>query len=100
MVDSATVNDDSTDDLLADFLDESTQLIERLNDRLMELERWVHDDSQEENAVVDIDLLNDMFRSAHSIKGLSAMLGLPRINGLTHNIENVFDAARRGDVDI
>lgn len=99
MTDSTASNDDCTDDLLADFLDESTQLIDRLNDRLMELEEWARLDS-EENAEVDIDLLNDMFRSAHSIKGLSAMLGLPRINGLTHNIENVFDAARRGDVSI
>src|SRR5690606_21893502 len=33
-------------------------------------------------------------------KGLSAMLGLPKINGLTHNIENVFDAARRGDLPL
>lgn len=99
MVDSAATNDDCTDDLLADFLDESTQLIDRLNDRLMELEQWVRVGSAE-HAEVDIDLLNDMFRSAHSIKGLSAMLGLPRINGLTHNIENVFDAARRGDVAI
>ncbi|RCS56027.1 chemotaxis protein CheA [Bremerella cremea] len=98
MVDKATANDDCNEDLLADFLDESTQLIERLNDRLMELEKSVCTDSQEEHAQVDIDLLNDMFRSAHSIKGLSAMLGLPRINGLTHNIENVFDAARRDEV--
>ena len=35
-----------------------------------------------------------MFRSAHSLKGLSAMLGLTDINHLTHKIENVFDAAR------
>lgn len=99
MADTTATNDDCSDDLMADFLDESSQLIERLNERLMQLEDWVRE-SCEEDECVDMDLLNDMFRSAHSIKGLSAMLGLPRINGLTHNIENVFDAARRGELAI
>ncbi|PQO25938.1 hypothetical protein C5Y96_21025 [Blastopirellula marina] len=99
MSDSTAMRDDCSDDLLADFLDESTQLIERINERLMELEQWVQDEASS-GVVIDEALLNDMFRSAHSIKGLSAMLGLPRINGLTHNIENVFDAARRGQLTI
>ncbi|MBA2114919.1 chemotaxis protein CheA [Bremerella alba] len=93
------MQDDCSDDLLTDFLDESTQLIDRINDRLMELEQWVQDEAGS-GIAIDEALLNDMFRSAHSIKGLSAMLGLPRINGLTHNIENVFDAARRGQLTI
>ncbi len=99
MSDNTATRDDCSDDLLADFLDESTQLIERINERLMELEQWVQEESGS-NVAIDEGLLNDMFRSAHSIKGLSAMLGLPRINGLTHNIENVFDAARRGQLSI
>jgi two-component system chemotaxis sensor kinase CheA len=41
-----------------------------------------------------------MFRSAHSLKGLSAMLGLMDINHLTHKIENVFDAARHDELSI
>jgi len=99
MNESTATQDDGTDDLLADFLDESSQLIERINERLMDLEQWVHEEAGSGGAI-DEALLNDMFRSAHSIKGLSAMLGLPRINGLTHNIENVFDAARRGQLTI
>lgn len=89
-----TDNVAGSDDLLADFLDESTQLIERINERLLELEGWANN-PEAQDTPIDEALLNDMFRSAHSIKGLSAMLGLPRINELTHNIENVFDAARR-----
>ena len=46
----------------------------------------------------DAELLNDMFRSAHSLKGLSAMLGLTEINSLTHRVENVFDAARKDEL--
>lgn len=99
MSDSTAMRDDCSDDLLGDFLDESTQLIERINERLMELEQWVQEEAGS-GVAIDEALLNDMFRSAHSIKGLSAMLGLPRINGLTHNIENVFDAARRGQLSI
>ena len=41
-----------------------------------------------------------MFRSAHSLKGLSAMLGLKDINQLTHRVENVFDAARKDELRI
>ena len=41
-----------------------------------------------------------MFRSAHSLKGLSAMLGLTDINHLTHKIENVFDAAHHDQLSI
>jgi len=99
MNDSTAMQDDCSDDLLADFLDESTQLIDRINQRLMDLEQWVQDEAGS-GVAIDEALLNDMFRSAHSIKGLSAMLGLPRVNGLTHNIENVFDAARRGQLTI
>ncbi|MEW4562837.1 chemotaxis protein CheA [Bremerella sp. JC770] len=99
MNDSTAMQDDCSDDLLADFLDESTQLIDRINQRLMDLEQWIKDEAGS-GVAMDEALLNDMFRSAHSIKGLSAMLGLPRVNGLTHNIENVFDAARRGQLTI
>ena len=48
----------------------------------------------------DPALLNEMFRSAHSLKGLSAMLGLTDINNLTHKIENVFDAARKNELAV
>ncbi len=55
------------------------------------------DDHQEQ---CDPALLNEMFRSAHSLKGLSAMLGLTDINNLTHKIENVFDAARKNELAV
>ena len=55
------------------------------------------DDHQEP---CDPTLLNEMFRAAHSLKGLSAMLGLTDINNLTHKIENVFDAARKNELAV
>jgi two-component system chemotaxis sensor kinase CheA len=41
-----------------------------------------------------------MFRSVHSIKGLSGMLGLARISHLTHEIESVLDALRRDELAV
>ena len=88
------------DSLLGDFLDESDQLLTQLNERLLQLDEWVRaldDDHQEQ---CDPTVLNEMFRAAHSLKGLSAMLGLADINNLTHKIENVFDAARKNELAV
>jgi len=85
---------DLLDALLGDFLDESDQLLTQLNDNLLQLDEWVRELGEDHHERCDADLLNQMFRAAHSIKGLSGMMGLDDINALTHKIENVFDAAR------
>jgi len=95
---ASTVQDDFIDGLLVDFIDESEQLIERLNENLLQLDEWVRAQGSGASERYDDDLMNDMFRSAHSIKGLSSMLGLRDINNLTHKIENVFDAARNEEI--
>ena len=92
------VRDELFDSMLGDFLDESGQLLDRLNENLLQLDEWVRALDDDHDQSCDGELLNEMFRSAHSLKGLSAMLGLNDINNLTHKIENVFDAARRGDL--
>lgn len=81
--------------MLGEFFDESGQLLDRLNDNLLQLDALVRSASSEGRACCDETLLNEMFRSAHSLKGLSGMLGLADINSLTHRLENVFDAARK-----
>jgi two-component system, chemotaxis family, sensor kinase CheA len=91
---------DLFDDLLGDFLDESDQLLTQLNSNLLQLDEWVQALDDDHHQRCDDDLLNEMFRSAHSLKGLSAMLGLTEINHLTHKIENVFDAARHDELSI
>lgn len=85
--------------LLGDFLDESGQLLERLNENLLQLDVEVRA-AGAEDAACDQNRLNEMFRAAHSLKGLSAMLGLSDINHLTHRLENVFDAARREELAV
>ncbi|MCH7687380.1 MAG: Hpt domain-containing protein, partial [Planctomycetes bacterium] len=87
-------NDDLLDEVLPDFLDESDQLLTQLNENLLQLDEWVQSLDENHQQRCDEDLMNEMFRAAHSLKGLSAMLGLTDINNLTHKIENVFDAAR------
>ncbi|HYW80237.1 MAG TPA: Hpt domain-containing protein, partial [Thermoguttaceae bacterium] len=92
--------DEFFDSLLGDFLDESGQLLDRLNENLLQLDDWVRSLGDDHSQRCDDELMNDMFRSAHSLKGLSAMLGLNDINGLTHKVENVFDAARKDELVI
>ncbi|MCA9270593.1 MAG: chemotaxis protein CheA, partial [Planctomycetales bacterium] len=87
-------DDDFMATMLGDFLDESQGYLTNLNDNLLVLEELVAAAVGESTLDVDLDLLNEMFRDAHSLKGLSAMLQLGDINSLTHKIENVFDAAR------
>ncbi|MFO0897529.1 MAG: Hpt domain-containing protein [Pirellulales bacterium] len=97
---SAPPQDEFFESLLTDFLDESGQLLARLGDNLLELDEWARALEPGAGAHCDRDLVNEMFRSAHSLKGLSAMLGLRDINALTHRVENVFDAARRRELEV
>lgn len=96
----AVARDEFFESLLGDFLDESGQLLDRLNENLLQLDDWVRALDEDHSERCDEDLMNDMFRSAHSLKGLSAMLGLADINDLTHKVENVFDAARKDELII
>ena len=87
-------DDDFMATMMGDFLDESQIYLANLNDNLLVLDELVGQLQGEEDSQIDLELLNEMFRDAHSLKGLSAMLQLSDINRLTHNVENVFDAAR------
>ncbi len=99
MSDQTSTDPDSLlDSMLGDFLDESGQLLLRLNEHLLQVDEWVHTLAEGETAPCDGQLMTEMFRAAHSLKGLSAMLGLGDINSLTHKIENVFDAARSDEL--
>ncbi len=91
-------NNELLESMLGDFLDESDQLLGRLNENLMHLDEWVRSLDDTRARKCDEALINELFRAAHSLKGLSAMLGLSDINHLTHRVENVFDAARSGQL--
>ena len=91
---------DLLESLLGDFLDESDQLLTQLNENLLQLDEWVQSLGEDHHEPCNAELLNEMFRAAHSIKGLSGMMGLSDINTLTHKIENVFDAARSNQLTV
>ncbi len=82
-----------TPELLAGFLDEAPDYLSTLDKGLLAFE------SREGGPAcmsdpVDSDRMNDMFRAAHSLKGLSAALGFEKIRDLTHLMETLFDEIR------
>ena len=92
--------DDFVDELLGDFLAESSDLLGHLNENLLQLDEWVQSLTDDQPSRCDDDLLNEMFRAAHSLKGLSAMLGFNQVMELTHKVENIFDAARNDQLSV
>ncbi|OLP66422.1 Chemotaxis protein CheA [Bacillus pumilus] len=66
------------------FLDESREHLQTCNEKLLELEK----------NPTDLQLVNDIFRAAHTLKGMSATMGFGDMAQLTHHLENMFDAIR------
>lgn len=72
------------------FLDESREHLQSINDNLLDLEK-----SPEELAFV-----NEIFRSAHTLKGMAATMGYEDIANLTHKMENVLDRIRNEELTV
>lgn len=70
------------------FLEESREHLQTLNNCLLDLE----------NDPGSLAVLDEIFRSAHTIKGMSATMGFTTIAELTHEMENVLDLLRKGTV--
>jgi two-component system chemotaxis sensor kinase CheA len=77
-------------EILSDFVMESLESIETDEVSLMDLEQDPG----------DLNSINAIFRSFHTIKGVSALLNLDRINRLAHRAENLLDKARSGEIGI
>lgn len=72
------------------FLDEAKEHIQSLNDNIMQLEQ------DPENA----DCINEIFRAAHSMKGMAGTMGYKKMQQLTHDMEDVFSDVRAGTVKV
>ena len=72
------------------FLDESHEHLQSLNDGLLSLE-----DNMQDTSVV-----NEIFRNAHTLKGMSATMGYNKIAELTHEMEDVLDLIRKDQLDL
>lgn len=68
------------------FLDETKEHLQSLSDQLMNLEQ------DPEN----MDTINEIFRAAHTLKGMAGTMGYKRMQTLTHDMENVFSEVRNG----
>ena len=76
--------------ILGDFLTESNELIEKLEEDLVKLE----------NAVDDEDLINSVFRAMHTVKGSASFLALNPVVAVAHVAEDVLNLSRKGEVAI
>ena len=72
------------------FIDESNEHLQTLSDELMVLEK------EPENK----DTINEIFRAAHSLKGMAGTMGYKRMQNLTHNMENVFSEIRNDKMKV
>ena len=81
---------DDMQELLEDFLVESFELIEQIDHDLVELE----------SNPDDLELLNRIFRVAHTVKGSSSFLNFDTLTKLTHHMEDVLNKARHGELKI
>ena len=79
-----------TSQYLEIFIDEAKEHLENLNTQIMNLEQ----DGE------NMDTINEIFRAAHSLKGMSGTMGFKRMQTLTHDMENVFSEVRNGNIKV
>lgn len=72
------------------FLDETKEHLQNLNTQILDLE------SDPNN----MDTVNEIFRAAHSLKGMAGTMGYKRMQNLTHDMENVFSEVRNGTIQV
>ena len=72
------------------FIDESNEHLQNLSDGIMILEK------EPDNS----DTINEIFRAAHSLKGMAGTMGYKRMQNLTHDMENVFSEVRNGNIKV
>ncbi len=84
------MKNDDMQELVQDFLVETNEIIENLDQDLVELE----------NRQDDLDLLNKIFRGAHTMKGSSSFLGFDKLSGVTHHAEEILNKLRKGEIRV
>ncbi|WP_462323616.1 Hpt domain-containing protein [Desulfoplanes sp.] len=78
-------------DHLGDFLEEAREIVEQLNDKLLTLEQ---------NPEAGGDIVNDIFRFFHNLKGNSGIIGYKELNGLTHEAETLLNKVRKDEIAV
>lgn len=75
-----------------EFLSEAEEILERMRVDLVDLA------AAQAGGVVDPELVNGLFRSAHSLKGIAGLFGFDPVHALAHHLEDVLDALRLGRI--
>lgn len=84
------LNDPEMKEIVESFIVETKEILENLDTDLMQLEKRAD----------DAELLNQVFRSFHTIKGTSGFLGLDHLTKVTHKCEDILNKLRKGEVKL
>ena len=84
------MTDDSMQEIVNDFIQEALELIDSLNENFIELEKNPGDK----------EILNTIFRAAHTVKGSAGFLGFQNIVELAHSAENILNKLRQGEISL
>ncbi|MFA7228683.1 MAG: Hpt domain-containing protein, partial [Melioribacteraceae bacterium] len=90
IIPNPTLIDPDMKEIVESFLIETKEILEKLDFDLLELEKRPE----------DADLLNQIFRSFHTIKGTSGFLGLEKLPHVTHKCEDILNKLRKGEVKL
>ncbi len=88
MTNDMDIEMDEMQEIIDDFLVEADELISSLDTNLVKLE----------TSPDDLNLLNEIFRAAHTIKGTSSFLGFDQVTSLTHKMEDILNKLRKGEM--
>ncbi len=86
--------DQSQEKATVEFLTEGEEILEGIGSNLVHLEEGIG------SARINPEIINGIFRGAHSLKGLSGMLGFTKVSDLSHNLENMLDSLRLGKLKL
>ena len=86
----AMLCDPEMKEIVDSFLVESAEMLEKLDSDLISLE----------SNADDVELLNQIFRAFHTIKGTSGFLGLERLTAVTHKCEDILNKLRKGEIKL
>ncbi len=90
MADYSLLNDPDMAEIFESFVVETKETLEKLDLDLVKLE----------STPEDADLLNEIFRSFHTVKGTSGFLGLVKMQALTHRLEDILNKLRKGEAKV
>src|SRR6476660_9700522 len=77
-----------------EFFSEAQEIVDGLSRDLLQLDELV------KKGTSDPELVNDVFRAVHTMKGLSGLFGAAMMSGLSHELEDLLDDLRLGRIDL